>query len=265
MNSSAPLHGRVALVTGVGRRRGIGFAIASRLVQAGADVLISYFRGHDADQPWGADDPGQVAAALLAQRPGPRQRLLAVDADLTGPTVPDELVDRAVAEFGALDILVCDHARSGGDGALGQLDAAMIDGHYAANTRSSLLLAQAFARVHDDSRQGGRLIFLTSGQGHGPMPGEVAYAASKAALAGITATIAHQLAPRGITVNTVNPGPVNTAYLDGEAGAALLSRFPFGRLGEPDDPARLIAWLVSDEAAWVTAQVITTDGGFSLF
>ncbi|MCC6495489.1 MAG: SDR family oxidoreductase [Propionibacteriaceae bacterium] len=265
MNSPAPLLGRVALVTGVGRRRGIGFAIASRLVQAGADVLISQFRGHDADQPWGADDPDQVMAALLARRPEPGQRLLAVDADLTGLAVPDELVDRAVAELGALDILVCDHARSGGDGALGQLDAAMIDGHYAANTRSSLLLAQAFARVHDDSRPGGRLVFLTSGQGHGPMPGEVAYAASKAALAGITATIAHQLAPRGITVNTVNPGPVNTAYLDGEAGAALLPRFPFGRLGEPDDPARLIAWLVSDDAAWVTAQVITTDGGFSLF
>lgn len=259
-----PLTGRVALVTGVGRRRGIGFAIASRLVLAGADLLISHFSGHDADQPWGADDPDAVAAELRALRPDVAQRLLAIDADLTGPTVPDELVDRTVADLGALDILVCDHARNGRDGALGELDAAMIDGHYAANTRSTLLLAQAFARVHDDSRPGGRVVFLTSGQGHGPMPGEVAYAASKAALAGITATIAHQLAPRGITVNTINPGPVNTAYLDGAVGAALLPRFPFGRLGEPEDPASLIAWLVSDEAAWVTAQVITSDGGFSL-
>jgi 3-oxoacyl-[acyl-carrier protein] reductase len=96
------------------------------------------------------------------------------------------------------------------------------------------------------------------------MPGEVAYAASKAAIAGITATIAHQLAPRGITVNTVDPGPVNTGYLDGAAGEELLHLFPFGRLGEPDDPARLIAWLVGEEARWVTGQVITTDGGFSL-
>jgi 3-oxoacyl-[acyl-carrier protein] reductase len=259
-----PLTGRVALVTGVGRRRGIGFAIASRLVRSGADVMITHFGGHDAAQPWGADDPGEVLAELRGLRPGDDQQLLALDADLTGPTVPDEVVDAVVAALGSLDILVCDHARSGEDGALGELDAAMIDGHYAANTRSSILLAQAFARVHDDSRPGGRVVFMTSGQGHGPMPGEVAYAASKAALAGITATIAHQLAPRGITVNTVNPGPVNTAYLDGTAGAALLSRFPLGRLGEPDDPARLIAWLVSDDAAWVTAQVITTDGGFSL-
>jgi 3-oxoacyl-[acyl-carrier protein] reductase len=252
-------------VTGVGRRRGIGFAIASRLLRNGADLLISHFRGHDAVQPWGADDARDLLAVLLELRANRTQRVLAVDADLTGPTVPDTLVDQAVAELGALDILVCNHARSGGDGPLGELDAAMIDGHYAANTRSSLLLAQAFARVHDDSRPGGRVIFLTSGQGLGPMPSEVAYAASKAALAGVTVTIAHQLATRGITVNTVNPGPVNTAYLDGAAGTALLSRFPFGRLGEPDDPARLISWLVSDEAAWVTAQVITSDGGFSLF
>ncbi len=258
------LSGRFALITGVGRRRSIGFAIASRLVQDGAGVMISHFGAHDAAQPWGTDEPAEVLAALRALRADDRQQVLAVDADLTGPTVPDELTDAAVAGLGALDILICDHARSGGDGALGELDAAMIDGHYAANTRSSLLLAQAFSRVHDDTRPGGRVVFITSGQGNGPMPGEVAYAASKAALAGITATIAHQLAPRGITVNTVNPGPVNTGYLDGAAGEALLPRFPLGRLGEPDDPARLIAWLVSEEAAWVTAQVITTDGGFSL-
>jgi 3-oxoacyl-[acyl-carrier protein] reductase len=258
------LSGRFALITGVGRRRGIGFAIASRLVQDGAGVMISHFGAHDAAQPWGADEPAEVLAALRALRADDRQQVLAVDADLTGPTVPDELTDAAVAGLGALDILICDHARSGGDGALGELDAAMIDGHYAANTRSSLLLAQAFSRVHDDTRPGGRVLFMTSGQGNGPMPGEVAYAASKAALAGITATIAHQLAPRGITVNTVNPGPVNTGYLDGAVGEALLPRFPLGRLGEPGDPARLIAWLVSEEAAWVTAQVITTDGGFSL-
>lgn len=257
------LSGRNALVTGVGRRRGIGFAIASRLVEAGAGVMISHFGAHDAAQPWGADDPGAVLAALR-ERATVGQPVLAIDADLAGPTAPDELVDAAVAGLGGLDILVCDHARSGGDGALGELDAAMIDGHYAANTRSSLLLAQAFARVHDDSRPGGRVVFMTSGQGHGPMPGEIAYAASKAALAGITATIAHQLAPRGITVNTVNPGPVNTGYLDGAAGEELMHLFPFGRLGEPDDPARLIAWLVSEEARWVTGQVITTDGGFAL-
>ena len=97
------LEGLAALVTGVGRRRGIGFAIASRLVRAGADVMISHFGGHDAEQPWGTDDPAEVRAALLALQSDQGQRLHAVDADLSGPTVCDEVVDVAVAEPGALE------------------------------------------------------------------------------------------------------------------------------------------------------------------
>ena len=86
----------------------------------------------------------------------------------------------------------------------------MLDSHWAVNTRASILLAQAFAAQHDDSRPGGRIVFMTSGQDLGPMTGEVAYAASKAALASITKTLADQLADRRITLNTVNPGPVDT-------------------------------------------------------
>lgn len=104
------------------------------------------------------------------------------------------------------------------------------------------------------------------------MRGEVAYAASKAALAGVTPTVAAELLERGIILNTINPGPVNTGYLD--AGTtdrelteinAWLERTPFGRFGEPADPARLIAWLTTDEGAWVVGQVIKSDGGMSLF
>ena len=101
-------------------------------------------------------------------------------------------------------------------------------------------------------------MFLTSGQGLGPMPGEVAYAAAKGALAAITAT----LADAGITLNTVNPGPVDTGYLSPEAHAAAAPRFPGGRWAEPDDPARLIAWLVTDEARSITGQVINSESGF---
>ena len=103
------------------------------------------------------------------------------------------------------------------------------------------------------------------------MPGEVAYATSKAALAGITPTVAAELLTRGILLNTVNPGPVNTGYLDAETTDrsleethAVLRSMPFGRFGLPSDPARLIAWLVSDEGRWMTGQVLTSDGGFSL-
>ena len=94
------------------------------------------------------------------------------------------------------------------------------------------------------------------------MPGEVAYAASKAALAGITTTLSDQLISRGIRVNTVNPGPVNTGYLGPDLWKDLAPMFPLGRFGEPDDPARLIAWLSTEEASWVTGQIINTEGGF---
>lgn len=106
------------------------------------------------------------------------------------------------------------------------------------------------------------VVFLTSGQHLGPMPGEVAYAAAKAAIAGVTRTIADQLADRGIRVNTVNPGPIDTGYLTSEMWEAVAPMFPRGRFGRPDDAARLIAWLVTDEAAWITGQTINAEGGF---
>lgn len=103
------------------------------------------------------------------------------------------------------------------------------------------------------------------------MRGEVAYAASKAALAGVTATVAAELLDLGIVLNTINPGPVNTGYLDPESTDRPLEELeawkaatPFGRWGEPADPARLISWLAGPAGSWVVGQVITTDGGFGL-
>ncbi|MER7012080.1 SDR family oxidoreductase [Saccharopolyspora sp. NPDC000359] len=256
-----PLRGRTALVTGVSRRQGIGYAIARRLAAYGASVFLHHHRPHDVEQPWGGDDLEAVTAGV-AEQLVPAARLADTGADLAAPGAPEQLVDAVVAEFGHLDILVCNHARSGGDGALGELDAAVLDGHWAVNTRSSILLAQAFAAQHD-GRPGGRIVFMTSGQQQGPMPGEVAYAAAKGALAEITLTISEQLADTGITTNTVNPGPVDTGYLDEATWRTIRPMFPQGRYGEPDDPARLIAWLVTDEARWITGQVLNTEGGFA--
>lgn len=255
-----PLRGRVALVTGVSRRQGIGYAIARRLAAYGASLFIQHHREHDAEQPWGADDLDTVRGGIQEQLVE-TGRLSDRGADLTDPRAPLEIVERAVAEFGHVDILVCNHARSGSDGALGELDAATLDGHWKVNARSAILLAQEFAARHD-GRAGGRVVFLTSGQQQGPLPGEVAYAAAKGALAEITTTLADQLGDAGITLNTVNPGPVDTGYLDAAAWREVAPMFPFGRFGEPDDPARLIAWLTTDEACWITGQVINTEGGF---
>lgn len=168
----------------------------------------------------------------------------------------------AVEEFGHVDILICNHAMSGEDGPVGDLTTDMLDRHWAVDARSCLMLAQAFVGQHD-GREGGRVIFMTSGQGLGPLPGEVAYASAKAALAGATLTLADQLADVGITVNTVNPGPVDTGYMTPELLRQLAPMAPFGRFGKPDDPARLIEWLVSDDGRWMTGQVLNTEGGFA--
>jgi 3-oxoacyl-[acyl-carrier protein] reductase len=106
------------------------------------------------------------------------------------------------------------------------------------------------------------VILMTSGQQLGPMPEEIPYASSKAALLGLTPTLADALADRGITVNCVNPGPTDTGYAGPEALERVAAAFPGGRWGQPDDAARLIAWLCTDEARWITGQVINSEGGF---
>ncbi len=257
-----PLRGRTALVTGAGRRGGIGYAIARRLAAHGASVMVHHHRPHDAALPWGGDDIDAVLDGVRAVLGDPHAHVAEIGADMAAPEAPARVVGATVDEFGHLDILVANHARNGGDAPLGEVTPEMLDGHWAVDARSPLLLAQAFAARHD-GRRGGRVLFMTSGQMHGSMPGEVAYASAKAVLAQITPTLAAELGPRGITVNAVDPGPVQTGYIDDELMSRLLPRFPMGRVGVPDDPAKLMAWSTTDEAAWITGQVISADGGFS--
>ncbi|MGV9646192.1 SDR family oxidoreductase [Streptomyces sp. NPDC003514] len=258
-----PLRGRTALVTGASRRGGIGHAVARRLAAYGASVYLHHHVPHDAAMPWGADRPEDVMASVREALGDPGARVVAGPGDLSDPAAPAELVATAASALGGrLDILVANHALSGSDGTLDEIDAAMLDAHWAVDTRSVLLLVQAHARLRP-AGPGGRVVMMTSGQDMaGGMPGEIAYALQKGALASITRSLADPLAARGITVNTVNPGPVDTDYLTGDAYDAVAARFPAGRWGMPDDPARLIAWLTTDEAGWITGEVINSEGGF---
>ncbi|MFE9127140.1 SDR family oxidoreductase [Streptomyces sp. NPDC007148] len=262
-----PLRGRTALVTGAGRRGGIGYAVARRLAAYGAGVYLHHHVPHDAAMPWGADRPEEVVAAVRAALGDPGAPVADGPADLSDPSAPAELIATAAEALGGrLDILVANHALSGSDGTLDTVDAAMLDAHWAVDTRSVLLLVQAYARrraATPAAGTGGRVVMMTSGQDiAGGMPEEIAYALQKGALASITRSLATALAERGVTVNTVNPGPVDTDYLTGDAYEAVAARFPAGHWGMPDDPARLVAWLATDEAAWITGQVIDSEGGF---
>jgi 3-oxoacyl-[acyl-carrier protein] reductase len=269
--TTGPLAGRVALVTGVSRRVGIGMAVARRLAGLGADLFVTSWTEHDREQPWGADPGGMdavlaelaAAVAATAGAAGSPPRVEHLAADFLDPEAPARVMAAAGDAFGHVDLLVCNHARSS-EGGLGELTAAELDACFAVNTRAVLLLVQAFAAQHD-GRPGGRVVLFTSGQHLGPMPGELAYATSKGALVEITPSLAEALGDGGITVNTVNPGPTDTAYVDEATRQRVAAMFPAGRWGTPDDAARLVAWLCTDDAAWVTGQVVNSEGGFRRF
>lgn len=255
-----PLKGKTIMITGVSRRQGIGYAIARQVAAWGASVIMHHFQPHDAEQAWGSDNLNHVLTSIEAELVEDAF-LYDISGDFQKPDEPEKIMNKVYKDCGPIDALVCNHALSGSDGALGELTADMLDKHWAVNTRSSILLAQAFVDLHvAESR--GQIIFMTSGQRLGPMPGEIAYATAKGALAEITLTLSDQLADANITVNTVNPGPVDTGYLDNETWDIIKSKFPFGRFGQPEDSARLIAWLLTEEASWITGQIINSEGGF---
>lgn len=257
-SASLPLSDRVALVTGVSRRVGIGNAIAGRLLAEGARVFASGFEAHDAEMPWATDAGG--ALAELSQQEGAAERLHHEEADLEDAATADRLVAATIERFGRIDIVVANHGRSSHQ-SLADVTVEELDRCWAVNARGSLLLAKSLLARRPPG-PGGRLVLFTSGQHIGPMAGEIAYAVSKGAIHQMTASLSDALIDRGITVNCINPGPTDTGYATGRAKDRIARMFPARRWGTSDDVANLVAWLVSEPAAWITGQVLVSEGGF---
>jgi len=256
-STSLPLADRVALVTGVSRSRGIGTAITRRLLADGARVLASGFEPHDAEMPWDTDPGGARAALHEHEAAG---RLHHVAADLADAGEPDRLVAETLERFGRIDIVVANHARSSHQ-PLAEVTVEELDRCWAVNARASLLLARSVLERRPPG-PGGRIVLFTSGQHIGPMADEIAYAVSKGAIHQMTASLSDALIDRGVTVNCVNPGPTDTGWARERSKATIARMFPAGRWGTPDDVANLVAWLVSEPAAWITGQVLDSEGGF---
>lgn len=250
---------RVALVTGVSRRQGIGFAVARRLLADGAHVVVHSWSPHDAEQPWGADPDG--VAGVLEALGGIGPRLAHVEADLADPAAPARVVEHAVQAFGAIDVLVANHARSSSM-TLDDVTAQELDRCWAVNARAVVLLVQAYAAQRDHERGEGRIVLFTSGQHLAPMADELPYAVTKGAVHQMTRSLADALADRGVTLNAINPGPVDTGWPADELRERLSGQFPRGHWGRPQDIAAVVGWLASPDSGQITGQVIDAEAGF---
>lgn len=216
----------LALITGAGRPDGIAAGIAPRLVAEGWDVVTS-----DLD---GADYP----------------------CDLSTPTGPGELVAAVRQDRGPLDALVLSHAHDVESGVL-ETTAESFDTHLAVNARASLLLIAEFARQVPST--GGAIVALTSDATTGNLP----YGASKGALDRVVISAARELGPQKISANVLNPGPVDTGWMDDDLRSTLPHHHPLGRIGTPADIAGVVAFLVSPAGRWISGQLLHADGGFS--
>jgi len=247
------LEGRVALVTG--SSSGIGQAIAVKLAQAGAKIVIDYI------------SHSEGAEQTLRQVEAAGSRAILVKADVSQVADLRSLVDRGWESFGSVDILVnnagmekkadfCDVAEEDYDHVL------------AVNLKGPFFLAQAFVRRLRAAAKAGRIINISSVHQDMAFPGFSTYCLSKGGLRRLTRDLAVELGPEGFTINNVAPGaiatPINKSLLEDKPKLdALLGKIPLGRLGCPVDVANLVAFLASDEAAYVSGATFTVDGGLS--
>jgi 3-oxoacyl-[acyl-carrier protein] reductase len=251
LTNSRELTGRTALVTGVTRRAGIGAAIARELGRAGARLFVTFFRQYDQQQAWGVEP--LEPESLLRELGSVADEVAGMELDLSQPASPAELFRQALQRFGGVDILV-NNAAHWEEGGISEVRADQLDRHYAVNVRAPVLLCTEFAK-HKRPGTPGRIINITSGQNHKPMPGQIAYVVTKAALDALTLTLGAELAGRDITVNALDPGPTDTGWISDERRSKILQESPEG-ISSPEKIARWVRLLAGDDAASITGQVI---------
>lgn len=245
------LIGKTALVTGASR--GIGRAVALALAEAGADVAVNYVGREQSAE--------ETAAAIRALG----RRAVAIRADVSDAAQVEWMIQRVVEEFGRLDVLV-NNAGITRDNLLIRMKEDEFNAVIDTNLKGVFHCTKAAARVMLRQR-GGRIVNISSVVGVTGNVGQANYAAAKAGVIGLTKACARELAGKGITVNCVAPGFIETDMtekLSDEQKARLLSQIPLGRFGAAEDVARVVRFLASDEASYMTGQTIHVDGGMCM-
>ncbi len=282
------LQNKVVLITGA--NHGIGAATALAFARQGAKVFITYYReptSQKMEELEAARQAGiggeplyralqqQTPDSLLAKIARLGGVACAEEADLSDPTAIPHMFDQCEDSFGPVEVLVCNHtycvletfdpARvKTEDFAVSYISAENIDAHFSINARAYALLMSEYARrfILRGARNG-RIINLSTDAAHAH-EGNVSYAASKHAIESYSRSAAVELGRYGITVNVVAPGPIQTGYITPESEAAISAGTPLGRVGQPEDVADVIVYLASDQAHWLTGQLLYVGGGWRM-
>ena len=247
----------MTVLTGVGRRRGIAAAIALALAEDGWDLLLPYWTPYDRRLGIGGGEDDVRSVAEEARARG--AAVVTVEADLADVDAPRAVLDAAAA-LGECRALVLSHSESVDSGILDTSVEAW-DRHFAVNTRAAWLLIKHFADGLPDVptlATTGRIVALTSDHTAFNLP----YGTSKGALDRLVRAAAVELGPRGIRANLINPGPIDTGWMDDGIRAACIAETPAGRLGTPTDTADLVRFLLSDRGGWISGQLLHSNGGF---
>ncbi|TKD72372.1 SDR family oxidoreductase [Pseudalkalibacillus hwajinpoensis] len=250
----------IAIVTGASRPKGIGAAICRELANNGMNIFFTHLSRYD--QATGYEDADQnFAEDFKRELRNLGVSAASVELDLSDQDAPKRLLNEVAKMPGKLSVLV-NNATFCVEVGHEEVTTELFDRHCAVNVRGTCMLTVEFAKQLKKEQSSGRIVNFVSGQDKSPQPGNIAYITTKGAISAFTKSLATELASSHITVNAIDPGPTDSGCMDKETQDFLRPKFPTGRIGTPEDAARLVGFLVSDSARWITGQIIHSDGGF---